>query len=58
MKGKQNRFSPQGNMSKYKPFGLVVLPVSGIVSLLCTSLAFMAGNGKEKLQIRYANLRV
>jgi hypothetical protein len=58
MKAQQNRFNPHQSCSKYKPFDFVLLAFLVTVNMLCTMLSGIAANGKEKLQIRYANLRV
>jgi hypothetical protein len=58
MKAQQNRSTPQGSYSKYKPSGFVLFAVFTMINTLCSLLAAIVNNGKEKLQIRYANLRV
>lgn len=58
MKAQQNRFSPHQSYSKYKPLGFLLHMASVTANMLCATLSGIAVNGKEKLQIRYANLRV
>jgi hypothetical protein len=58
MKAQQNRPPLHKIASKSKPFSLVLLLVCVIAEKLHTLLLYTAGNGHEKLQIQYANLRV